>query len=144
MAKKSVIPDGAYTQESPLLNISQTVGRDGINLHDDVYLVQSLLREVLEYFSHATFAYPTGLFTESTNQQLEAFKLYLKKRHDKCFFEGHIDPVKDSIFAFGSRHTWAIVKLNSYLIDKLAINGIETDRVEYMIGKYPKLADMLK
>jgi hypothetical protein len=131
------------------LNIDGTVGTDGVNHPDDVYLVQVLFYEVLtNCFPNGGAKpprIPTGIFTKDTFESMKTYKTLKNKEHaiiqftDKVCYEKHIDPIKGSVFAFGTIHVWAMVQLNMDLATWL-IHTTGFDHTEkYLCKKYPRL-----
>lgn len=135
------------------LNIDGTVGIDGDNKPDDVFLVQALLFEVLtNRFADRGVKSPpppTGVFNLETRVALANYKSIKNTMaskypvgNPKVYYETHIDPIKGSIFAFGTNNPWSMVKLQGDIIDMLVMKGINDSVNDYMFKKYPRLASI--
>lgn len=134
------------------LNIDAKVGIDGVNIPNDVYLVQALLFEVLtNRFSESRVnpPFPTGTFNSATSEAMAEYKRLkneIAKKYPvgnpKVYFENHIDPIQGSIFAFGTNVPWAMVKLQSDILDMLVIKNLidsYNSPIEYLFEKHPRL-----
>jgi hypothetical protein len=137
------------------LNIDGTVGIDGVNSHDDVYLIQALLYEVLtKRFTGRgakTPRIPTGVFSQETMQSLNDYKKIKNDTHKKyalgnpkIYYEKHIDPIKGSIFAFKSNQPWALVQLQGDLLDHLIMSGVDSSVESYLNDKYSQTLFMFR
>jgi hypothetical protein len=137
------------------LNIDATVGTDGVNMRDDVYLVQALLFEVLTKRFAGRGAkmprIPTGTFSQETMESLIDYKKIkndTNKRYalgnPKIYYEKHIDSIKGSIFAFKSNQPWALVQLQGDLRDQLAMTGVDSTVESYLYDKYPEMLFMFR
>ncbi len=134
------------------LNIDATVGKDGRNDFNDVYLVQAMLREVfLGEYINLQLLPPTGIFFKNTDDWLENLRDLVKRKFGaKTYFKHHIDPIVVGIYAFGSGNKWAMVHLNNLLytaIDRAVgqkqIEPENANFVSFMCRKYPELSIML-
>jgi hypothetical protein len=142
------------------LNIDATVGSTGVNQHDDVYLIQVFLRELLTIRYKGTIDYhgdikpppfPTGVFTVDTQEALGIYKQIknnASKRNPagnlKVYYDKNIDPIVGNIFAFGTQHPWAIVQMQGEITDMLLMNNIDGSLESYLYGKYPELMFMFR
>lgn len=143
------------------LNIDATVGQNGVNSFDDVYLIQALLFEVLtKRFNHPMFGIqgkkiplPNG----NPAGVAESLMLYKQIKNKisakypignrKVYYDKTIDPIQGSIFAYGTNHPWALVQLQGDLMDMLLITNLldKYDTVEaYLYDKYPSLLFMFR
>jgi hypothetical protein len=145
-------------------NISETVGIDGVNLPDDVYLVQALLRELylnsMRSSPLAIAPIPTGVFNNATAQAIEMYKQVTNKMSkkyplhknpfgalegvSKLYYKKHINPIQGSIFAFGTNHRWAIAQMQEDLFTGLALNNNFDGVASYLYDKYPKMLFMFR
>ena len=137
------------------LNIDATVGIDGVNNSDDVYLVQALLFEVLtNRFADRGVKpppMPTGTFNLETRVALANYKRIrneMAKKYPvgnpKVYYETHIDPIKGSIFAYGTNNPWAMVKLQGDILDWLVMSGSNELILDYVFKKYPQIEKACK
>ena len=148
------------------LNIDATVGSDGVNNHDDVYVVQALLSEVLTYRSNTQYSEigqsftskvlssrlnPTGTFDANTAVALADYKRICNEMaekypalRDKAYYDKHIDPIRGSIFAFGTNKRWAIARLNDEIREFTKKGGYQLTGTEYMFNNYPDLVFMFR
>jgi hypothetical protein len=134
------------------LNIDATVGKDGRNRFDDVYLVQAMLREVVtSEFNNFVLLQPTGIFSSNTKDWLETLPSTIRRKFGaKTYFKDHIDPIAVGIYAFGSGNKWAMVHLNNLLytaidraVGRQELQPENANFVGFMCGKYPTLSTML-
>ena len=133
------------------LNIDAKVGSTGVNLSDDVYLVQVLLRELLvNSFKQVVTKpppLPTGAFNKETDEALGTYKKIKNEisrkyplGNHKIYYEKNLDPIAGSIFAFGTKHPWAIVQMQGDLLDMMLLKELSRGTVEeYLYEKYPPL-----
>jgi hypothetical protein len=137
------------------LNISGTVGTDGGNNSDDVYLVQAFLYEVLtyraKYFFNKVPPLPTGTYDPNTTLALADYKKICNliaarepRYNHKVYYNKHIDPIEGSIFAFGTNKLWAMARLNGEVLDKMVMSNIDATVPQYMYDKYPNLIFMFQ
>lgn len=143
-------------KEIEYLNIDATVGLDGVNNRDDVYLVQAFLYEVLtdKSFNFAVKRppLPTGTFDAETKIALAEYKRICNQiaastsrsdGNNKVYYINHIDPIQDSIFAFGTKVLWALARLNGEILDVMRNDSSHSVK-EYMFKKYPDLIFMFR
>jgi hypothetical protein len=137
------------------LNIDGTVGINGVNMRDDVSLIQALLYEVLtkRFIGRGakTPGIPTGVFSQETMQSLNDYKKIKNDAHkkyalgnEKIYYEKHIDPIKGSIFAFKTNQPWALVQLQGDLLDHLIMSGVDSLVESYLYDKYPEMLFMFR
>ena len=69
---------------------------------------------------------PTGVFNAATAKALAVYKQEKSKHKgmDKVYYDKHIDPIQGGSRAFGTNHLWAIVKMQSDVMNGLVMNGI--------------------
>lgn len=146
------------------LNIDATVGIDGVNNHDDVCLVKALLYEVLKYhYGSPIYAvkFPpllNGTFDSQTKDALAEYKQISNEKaavasgnpshysnlvNNKVYYKKHIDPIRGSVFAFGSRVLWTMARLNEQ-VQMNSINGSFDTVKGFMFRKYPMLKPIFK
>lgn len=147
------------------LNIDATVGVEGVNNRDDVYFVQALLSEVLSYKSNTQYStgvsftstiassriIPTGTFDTNTKLALADYKRICNEMakkdpalRDKAYYDKHIDPIRGSIFAFGTKKRWAIARLNDEVREFTEKGGYQLTGIEYMFDCYPDMVFMFR
>jgi hypothetical protein len=137
------------------LNITATVGADGVNDIDDVYLVQAFLYEVLTYratnYSVRMPPLPTGTYDCRTTDALADYKKICNqiavrepRYNHKVYYDKHINPIQGSIFAFGTNKLWAMARLNGEIYEVMTNSNIGGTNLKYMYAKYPKLPFMFR
>jgi hypothetical protein len=128
--------------DAPLFNLSNTVGRTGVNQPGDVYLMQILFWEAAKgsglKYNFTSFAYNSEL--ERALQDYKRLTNELAQRKNlpnaKVYYDGHIDPAKGSTRAFGTNRLWSICKLNYLLNARVKSSGYKGDVVDYVYSTF--------
>ncbi len=113
----SIFNDPEY---GSFMNIDATVGRTGVNNRYDVMLVQTLMLQYFLLNGPVKFSFNTnGIFDKGTWQGLEKYKeikngkdrRFAEASRQNVYFHDHINPIRGSIFAFGTKKYWTIIQL---------------------------------
>jgi hypothetical protein len=97
------------------VNLSASVGRNGVNNKNDVLAVQALMKYGLEDnpdWRGMRFPEPTGTFDGLTLALIKRYQRHLKRLVSSAKVDGRIDPAKGT-FTAGGRVMWTILSLNS-------------------------------
>ena len=131
------------------INVSQSVGKGGVNRHDDVMVVQALLKYGLEdkyHFRKDNFPAPNGIMDKNTLRLIRKFQRYLRKiRKVKVAIDGRIDPSKGLYVRNRKKLIWTISHLNCEAVEmKLIYNkGRGTDYIQAVRSLYPQVDAIL-
>ena len=131
MAKIDVINDFEF------LNVTAAVGANGVNLKDDVVVVQALLHYALRKrggFRGLKFPVVSGGMDNGTTEMIRRFQNYIKKspwHRFKVATDGRIDPAKGEGVT-GKKRRWTILELNymaleMWLLDSASNGGFIND-----------------
>ncbi len=133
------------------INVTASVGNNGVNLEDDVMVVQALLKYSLperKFFRGMKFSEPTGTMDNNTKTLIKQFQSFVRKTTKaKVTVDGRIDPAKGTT-AFGSKGQWTIQILNGAALEYYFLSGAKGEsyihdlcrrfpRVERTIGELP-------
>lgn len=142
MAKIDVINDFKF------LNVTAPVGANGVNLKDDVIVVQALLNYSLRYrndFRGRKFPVVSGGMDAGTLRLIKKLQDFINKspHHQNVTADGRIDPAKGDRVA-GKKRRWTILELNllaleTWLLDS-ARNGSPIGDV---CARYPHVKEVL-
>jgi hypothetical protein len=98
------------------INVSQSVGLDGVNAPDDVAVVQAMLNYVCNgrpFFANYFFTEPSGRTDKETLAVIKRFQQFMRYRlKEKVSIDGRISPA-EGIVAFGKAGRFTIRSLNS-------------------------------
>lgn len=134
--------DGGETSDN-FLNVSASVGKNGVNLSGDVFLIQAFFCEVLPYLygiPAENIPYPTGTYDNKTaNLILQYQEKSSLSRKVKVWKDGLIDRAKGPTVP-GKKRVWTITYLNEDFYYIHLSRGYEGDYVSWLIGKYPELS----
>ncbi len=128
------------------INLTASVGDGGVNLKDDVMVVQAMLKYSLEehpYFRKFKFPEPTGTMDKDTAKLIKEYQRFLRKK-DKVSVS--VDGVISRAVgekAFGKRGWWTILCLNSHVLEKRLLWGGQGNHFEDLCRKFPQLHDAL-
>ena len=110
-----------------IINVSASVGTNGVNSSEDVIVVQALLKYALEKridFRDAEFPEPCGAFIKTTARLIKKYQRYNDRRGNvRVAIDGRIDPVKGSAFANGTKKYWTIYSLNMEALETALLSG---------------------
>jgi hypothetical protein len=125
-----------------VINLTASVGRDGINLKDDVLVVQAMLKHAPEKrgaFGKTKLPPPDGIMTEQWIDIIKDYQRYLrKKKNQKISVDGKIDrAVGETVF--GKRTTWTILCLNGELLEMRLLDGGADNEFRELCRQFPQL-----
>lgn len=110
-----------------IINVSASVGTNGVNNSEDVIVVQALLKYALEPridFRSAEFPEPSGAFIKTTAQLIKKYQRYNNRKENvRVAIDGRIDPVKGGAYANGTRKHWTIYSLNVEALEVALLSG---------------------
>lgn len=110
-----------------IINISASVGAGGVNLQQDVIVVQALLKHALEPvwdFREVKFPEPTGGDIRTTTEIIKKFQRYNnRKTNQPVPIDGRIDPIKDGRYAYGTNKFWTLYALQSKALEISLFSG---------------------
>jgi hypothetical protein len=110
------------------VNVSASVGKNGVNLSSDVLAVQALLKYALgerRSWQGVRFPEPTGAMDAATMSLIKRYQMsYRKKLGSSISADGRIDPSKGRT-AFGRKGMWTIQLLNSDAMEWWLLNGAD-------------------
>lgn len=113
--------------KAKIINVSASVGANGVNNSEDVIVVQALLKYALgerrEYWD-AEFPEPSGAFIDSTARLIKKFQRHNNRAQNvRVAIDGRIDPVKGGAYAQGTKKHWTIYSLNVSALEIALLNG---------------------
>jgi hypothetical protein len=124
------------------LNVSTTVGKNGVNHEGDVLLIQAMFYEVLPYvygIPRDSIPYPTGTYDTKTGYLILQYQEKSSlSRGVKVWRDGFINRAVGSHVP-GKKRIWTITYLNEDLYYVHASQGYEGDYVQWLINRYPEL-----
>ncbi len=129
------------------INVSASVGRGGVNLKDDVLVVQAMLKYALDarsYFLGERFPEPSGTMDAATIHLIEQYQQYLRRKLKvPISVDGRIDPAKGSA-SFGKKGKWTIQMLNADVMEMwLIVHGGEGNHLEDLCRRFPQASAAL-
>lgn len=122
-----------------VLNVSASVGKDGVNSEGDVLLVQALFWEVLPHkynIPHHILPLPTGAFDPKTASLIKKYQK-LNKR-EKVSKDGLINKAFGQT-VHGSKRPWTILKLNYDLFEIHLLRGLNGDPIQRLMDRFTGL-----
>ncbi|MEZ5346507.1 MAG: hypothetical protein R2681_13235 [Pyrinomonadaceae bacterium] len=100
------------------INVDRPVGKGGVNLREDVMVIQAMLKYALEgrsYFQGDFFPMPSGVMDKDTLTLIEAYQTFLRRECGrKVSVDGRIDPAKGIFVSDRRTLTWTISQLNAH------------------------------
>jgi hypothetical protein len=104
----------------PVINVSASVGRGGVNLREDVLVVQALFKYTLvkgEAFRGEPLPEPTGAFDRVTERTIKKYQRLAKRNYGSLgniVVDGRIDPAANgSSYLPGSNKRYTIILINA-------------------------------
>ena len=130
------------------INIGATVGVKGMNLREDVMVIQALMNYALKgrpILKSDYFPAPTGIMSSKTERMIKEFQMYLKRKGMRIHADGRIDPTK-SLFYGKSKMTWTLGHLNSEALSMCNSRSVgdNWDYIKGLCDMYPRVRDILK
>ncbi len=121
------------------LNVSASVGKNGVNDKGDVLLVQALLWEVLPKKYNVQYhelPLPTGTFDAKTASLIKKYQTI--NGQGKVSRDGLINKATGRTVP-GSRRLWTIVKLNDDLVELSLVRVDEVSPIQHLMNKFKEL-----
>lgn len=130
-----------------VINLTASVGLNGINLRDDVMVVQAMLKHAPEKrgaFGKIKLPLPTGIMTPQWIEIIKDYQRYLRqKRKEKVSVDGKINrAIGERVF--GKRASWTILCLNTELLEMRLFNGGAVNEIEELCNHFPQLKGVLE
>lgn len=129
------------------INVTASVGENGVNLKDDVMVVQAMLKYSMKehpYFRGFKFPEPTGAIDDETKFLIKGYQRFLRKKdHVRVQVDGVIDRAIGEK-PFGKRGLWTILHLNTHVLQWRLLNGGQGNEFEDLCRTYPQLWAVLE
>jgi hypothetical protein len=141
MAKIERFPGGN------VINLTASVGRDGINLKEDVLVVQAMLKYAPEkrgVFGKVKLPEPNGVMNQFWIDIIKDYQRYLRRKQNaKVAVDGKIDrAVGETVF--GKRTRWTILCLNGELLEIRLLDGGADNEFRDLCRQFPQLNGILE
>ncbi len=142
MAKIDVINEFSF------LNVTAPVGANGVNLKDDVVIVQALLNYSLRKrggFRGRKFPVVSGGMDAGTLRLIKNFQDYVNDSpyHQNVTADGRIDPAKGDRVA-GKKRRWTILELNYLALEMWLLDGGKNGGpIGDICARYPQAKEVL-
>lgn len=123
------------------INVTASVGENGVNLKDDVLVVQAMLKYALEdrrYFRRFKFPEPTGAINNETKTLIKEYQRYLRKKNITVSVDGLMSRAIGER-PFGRRGEWTILCLNTHVSEMVLFKGDAGNQFQALCRKYPQL-----
>ncbi|MEZ5426461.1 MAG: hypothetical protein R2747_09360 [Pyrinomonadaceae bacterium] len=136
------IPDG----RDRMINVSATVGANGVNHQDDVIAVQALLKYALQWrndFKGEEFPEPSGAFIKATAHLIKKYQRHMNRKSHNMSIDGRIDPAKSGIYAYGTKKIWTIYALHVDSIETALLSGHKTP-IDGICKRWPFMEAILE
>ena len=132
--------------DQKLINLTASVGENGVNLKDDVMVVQAMLRYALKensYFRKQKLPAVTGAIDNETKALIREYQRFLRRK-DKN--DVAVDGVIDRAVGekpYGRRGMWTILCLNTHVLIARLLSGGTGNEIEDLCRKNPQLYAVL-
>ena len=128
------------------INVTASVGENGVNLKDDVMVVQAMLKYALDkrwHFRNFKFPEPTGVIDSDTKTLIAEYQKYLRRKSKvSVSVDGLINrAIGDR--PFGKRGEWTILCLNTHLSQMVLYKGGVGNQFQALCTEYPQLDAVL-
>jgi hypothetical protein len=140
MAKMEKFYGGLYK-----INLTASVGEKGVNLKNDVMVVQAMMKYALEgrpQFRRFRFSEPTGAMDKNTAELILEFQRDLRRRRYKVAVDGVMNRAVGEK-TFGKKGFWTILHLNSEVLEWRLLSGGSGTEFEDLCRKFPQLHAVL-
>ena len=129
-----------------VINLTASIGVNGVNLRDDVMVVQAMLKHAPEKrgaFGKVKLPPPTGIMTMQWIEIIKDYQRYLRqKRNEKVSVDGKINrAIGERVF--GKRASWTILCLNVELLELRLLTGGAVNEIEELCSHFPQLNGIL-
>lgn len=130
-----------------VINLTASVGENGVNLKNDVLVVQAMLKHAPEkrgVFGKVKLPEPNGVMNQFWIDIIKDYQRYLRrKRNEKISVDGKIDrAIGETVF--GKRTKWTILSLNSELLELKLLDGGSGNEIEDLTRQFPQLHKVLE
>lgn len=130
-----------------VINLTASVGLNGVNLRDDVMVVQAMLKHAPERrgaFGSFKLPSPTGMMTPQWIEIIKDYQRYLRqKRNEKVSVDGKINrAIGETVL--GKRAKWTILCLNMELLELRLLDGGVRNEIADLFHHYPQLNGILE
>ncbi|HEY8560248.1 MAG TPA: hypothetical protein VIL74_07715 [Pyrinomonadaceae bacterium] len=135
-----------FYRDRNVINLTASVGKNGVNLKGDVMVVQAMLKYALaenSYFRDCKFPEPTGAMNDETLRLIEKYQKFLRRK-DKT--DVAVDGLIDRAVGEkpnGRRGQWTILCLNSHVLVARLLGGGEGNEIQDLCRRYPQLKAVL-
>lgn len=131
------------------INVSNSVGKGGVNDRADVVVVQALMKYALEGKSHfkGDIFEINGVMSKRTLQLIKKYQRYLRTERDvSVSVDGRIDSANGIFVRKGRKLTWTIGQLNGEALEMylLTNKGGGRDYIQAIRNLYPQVDLALK
>lgn len=113
-------------QQTDIINVTATVGANGVNNPEDVIIVQALLKFALEPrpdYRGVRFPEPSGANVVTTAQIIKKYQRHQSRSGSRVSIDGRVDPLKGGIYAYGKKKMWTIYTLNLDAVETALLSG---------------------
>ncbi len=122
------------------VNVSASVGRNGVNNDSDVIAVQALMKYALESrpeWQNISFPEPNGTLDKTTQELIKRYQRHQKRKSNRMRVDGRIDPAK-GLFVNGGGSFWTICFLNVEAMESWVLrNPVGRNHIHAMGLIYP-------
>lgn len=129
------------------IDVSNSVGRGGVNSKGDVMVVQALLIYSVSNFIDmrgCSFTQPNGTIDSDTMKNIKRFQQYLRRRlKAPISVDGRIDPSNGKLQIPGKRLSYTICALNAEAAGHHIMFGGGDNYISEICGKYPQVASAI-
>ena len=128
------------------INVTASVGETGVNLKDDVLVVQAMLKYALEdreYFKKFKFSAPTGAIDNNTKTLIAEYQKYLRRKQNITVSVDGLIHRAVGERPFGKRGEWTILCLNTHLSEMVLFKGFVGNQFQALCREYPQLDTVL-
>jgi hypothetical protein len=130
-----------------IINLTASVGFNGVNLRDDVIVIQAMLKHAPEkrgVFGKVKLPPPSGMMTPPWVEIIKDYQRYLRtKKNEKVSVDGKIDrAIGERVF--GIRTKWTILCLNNELLELRLFDGGTGSEIEGLCRQFPQLNRILE
>jgi hypothetical protein len=129
------------------INLTASVGKNGVNLKDDVMVVQAMLQYALKgkkHFKEMRFPEPLGIMNNETKNLIKEYQRFLKRKLGvSVSLDGVIDrAIGDK--AFGRNGAWTILWLNGHVMERRLLKGGIGNHFQDLCLMFPQLNEVLE
>lgn len=129
------------------INVTASVGENGVNSKDDVMVVQAMLKYALEkraYFRRFKFPEPTGIMNGQTAILIKEYQRYVRRKKNAPIVVDGVISRAVGEKPFGSSGLWTILYLNSDIQEARLIDGGEGNEFQSLCQRFPQLYAVLE